>query len=118
MTSDPFLVVGVHHCLGGGTNGDGLLEIRVACLGDPGDFGGKPLDVIFFLFEDAFGDEHGEVGIFNAHFLDLSIKPVYRVRWQRRIGFWQGFTLDDFPDGIGPGLHDVAARDIVVVKLL
>jgi hypothetical protein len=80
MTSDPFLVVGIHDCLRGGTNGDGLLEIRVACLGEPGDFGGKSLDVVFFLFEDAFGDEHREVCILNAHLLDLSIEPVYGIR--------------------------------------
>jgi hypothetical protein len=80
MASDPFLIVGVHDCLGGGTNGDGLLEIRVSCLGDPGDFGGKSLDMVFFLFKDAFRDEHGEVCIFNAHFLDLSIKPVCNLR--------------------------------------
>ena len=66
MTSNPFLVVGVHDCFRGGTNGNVLFEFVLACSGDPGNFGGKAFDVVFFLFEDRFGDKHGKVGIFDA----------------------------------------------------
>jgi len=32
--------------------------------------------MVLFLFEDAFRHEHREVGVFNAHFLDLVIEPA------------------------------------------
>jgi hypothetical protein len=77
VTANPFLVVRVHDCFGGGTNGDMLFQFGLAGAGDPGDFGGETFDVVFLFFEDLFRDEHGEICVFDAHFLDFSVKPAF-----------------------------------------
>ncbi|KAI3476391.1 hypothetical protein L1887_62043 [Cichorium endivia] len=97
---DPLCVVGVHDGLGGGTDGDGTLEVAVAGLCDPSDLGGEALDVVLLALEHVCGDEHGEVAVLDADLLDLCVEEV----------------LDGLPDKVGPGLEDVAARDVVVVE--
>ena len=76
MTANPFLVVGVHDCFGGRTNGDMFFQFVLAGSSDPRDFRCETLDVVFFLFEDAFGDEHGEISVFDTQFLDFGVKPT------------------------------------------
>lgn len=86
MAANPFLVVGIHHCFGGGTNSDVFFKFVLTSLGNPGDLWRETLNVVLFLLEDAFRDEHGEVGVFNTQFLDFRIEPVWEsVRSQKRI---------------------------------
>jgi len=66
VTSNPLLVVRIHDRFGRRTNGEGLFEVRIARLGDPSDFRCESLDMVLFLFEDAFRHEHGEVSVINA----------------------------------------------------
>ena len=51
---------------------------------DPCDFGGEALDVVLLTLEYLRGDEHGEVGVLDAKFLDPRVEPF----------------LDDFPNAI------------------
>lgn len=55
-----------------------------------------------FLLQGGLRDEHGEVAVLHAQFLDLPIKEVF----------------DGFPDGVGPGPQHIAAADVVVFNHL
>lgn len=102
VRSHPLGVVGVHDGLGGGSNGDGLLEVGVTGLGDPRDLRGKTLDVVLLLLQNSGRHKHGEVGVLDAQLLDLDVEPL----------------LDLLPHKVGGGSHDVAAGHVVVVQHL
>lgn len=89
--------VGVHGSLGGRTDGDGLLEIRLSTLCDPGDLGGETLNVLLLPLEVVGADEDGEVCVADLQGLDLAVEP----------------GLDRLPDGVGGGLEDVAGVPLV-----
>ena len=73
---DPLGIAGVHNGLTGGPNGDGLLQVGLAGLGDPGDFGGETLNVIFLLAEGCLGDEHGEVAVGDTVLLEAGVEEA------------------------------------------
>jgi len=116
MTANPFLVVGVHYCFRSRTNSDMFFQFVLTGSSDPCDFRCESLDVVFFFFEDFFGDEHGEISVFDTHFLDFGVKPTY-TKSTLNITIKGGRTSDCFPDAIGPGFHDVTARNVVIVEL-
>lgn len=89
--------VGVHGRLGGRADGNGLLEIGLSALCDPGNFGGEALDVLLLPLEVVRTDEDGEVGVADLQGLDLAVEP----------------SLDRLPDGVGGGLEDVAGSRLV-----
>ena len=70
--------------LGGGADAVTLLQLLTAAIGNPGALRGKPLNVILFLLQQAFRDQHGHIDIFNADLFELSIHDF----------------LDILPDGI------------------
>jgi hypothetical protein len=84
--------VGVHGRLGGRADGNGLLEIGLSALCDPGNFGGEALDVLLLPLEVVRANEDGEVCVADLQGLDLAVEPL----------------LDRLPDGVGCGLEDVA----------
>jgi hypothetical protein len=76
--------VGVHGGLRGWAHGDGLLQIRLSTLGNPGNFGSEALDVLLLTLQVVCADEDGEVGVSDLQRLDLVVEP----------------SLDGFPDSI------------------
>lgn len=40
--------------------------------------------MVFFAFEDALGDEHGEGGVLDAEFFDARVEPVLRINLVQR----------------------------------
>ena len=62
-------------------------------------FGGKAFGVLGFLFQIRNRDEHGEIGIGVAGALEIGIELL----------------LDEFPDGIAPGLDDHAAANLGIL---
>ena len=99
---DPLCVVRVHDGLRSRADGHGLLELRAAGAGDPGNLGSKALDVVLLLLEHAGAHEHREVGVLHANLLDLGVEKL----------------LDLFPHVVGGRAQDVAARHVVVVEQL
>ena len=83
----------------GGADGDGLLEVRLARLGDPRDHGREALDVVLLGLERLLRDKHREVAALDPDRLDLLVEEL----------------LDLLPDAKRPRLEDVAPRDVVVV---
>lgn len=69
VTLDPLGIGVVHDGFGGGSDSNGLLELGVAVSGDPGDFWGETFDVLLFLEQGSFGDEQGEVAVFDSQLL-------------------------------------------------
>lgn len=63
---------------------------------------GKVFDVGLLLLQGGLRDEHGEVAVLHAQFLDLPVKEVF----------------DHLPDGEGPGPQHVAAAYVVVLNHL
>lgn len=89
--------VGVHGGLGRGTHSDGLLQVRLATFGDPGDFGGEALDMLLFSLKVVCADEDRKVGVADFERLDLVVEP----------------GLDRLPNGVGGGFEDVTAPSSV-----
>mmetsp|Transcript_29181 Transcript_29181/g.61977 ORF Transcript_29181/g.61977 Transcript_29181/m.61977 type:complete len:300 (+) Transcript_29181:1047-1946(+) len=98
MTSNPISKCRIHDRLGSGPDGNGSSQLPVTGMSHPRHFGSESLDVILFLFQSIFRNEHGKIRVFHAQFLDLDVEPV----------------LDQFPYFVGPGTEDVAAGDVVV----
>ncbi len=49
---------------GGGANTEALFKFFLAAYGNPGAFGGKAFNVVFFFLKKAFGDKHGHTNVF------------------------------------------------------
>ena len=62
----------------------------------------KVLNVILLSFKSVCRDEHREVAVLKAEFLDLGVKPVW----------------DALPDAERPRPQDVAATDVVILNHL
>lgn len=72
--------------------------------------------MVLLPLQDLRRDEHGEVGVFDAEFLDLRVEPAcmsMSIDWGRGRLLR---TLDRFPDSIRPWLQDVAPADAVIVQ--
>ena len=100
--ADPLGVHGAENSLAGGTDGQTLLQLFVAALGDPRHFGGEAFHVLRFLQKQAFGDQHGHIDVLMAGGLEALVH----------------FLPDALPDGIAVGAHDHAAAHGGVVHQL
>ncbi len=78
------------HGLGGGTEGQPLLQLLAAAHGDPGHLGGKAVDQLALLLQKALRDEHGHGHVFMAGLFELGVHNA----------------LDILPDGIAIGPQD------------
>jgi len=56
--------------------------------------------MFFFQLQGPFGDEHGEICVFDSVGFDQLVEEL----------------LDLLPDGVGPGPQNVAPRHVVVVN--
>ena len=72
-----------------------LFQRSVSALRDPGDFGSEASEVFGLFFEEAFGDEHGEVDVFVSCCLDFLVEDF----------------LDFLPHGDGVFANNHAAFD-------
>ena len=84
---------------GSGTDTNAFLQLLFAAVGYPCNLGRKAFYMIFFLLQQAFGDEHRHIYIFYACFLEAVIQ----------------LSLQKLPDGIAIGAVDEHALDGGVV---
>ena len=90
------------HGLGGGPEGQALLQLLAAAVGDPGHLRGKALYQFPFLFQQALRDQHGHSHIHMAGFLKHSVHDALNI----------------FPNGIAVGPKDHKALDGGVIHQL
>ena len=89
MALDPVRECGVHDGLGGGTDGDGLVQFAVTGLGHPGHLGSESLDVILLLFETILRHKEGKVRVLHVKLADLDVEPFLnegkrgKVDWKK-----------------------------------
>ena len=83
------------HGLGGGTEGQTLFQLLTAAHGDPCHLGGKSVDQLAFLFQQAFRDQHGHCHVLMAGFLEFAVHDPLHI----------------LPDGVAIGAQDGKALD-------
>ena len=76
-----------------------LREVVAAAARHPGDFRGETLDMVGLALQERARDEHREVGVFDADFLELRIE-VFLAR---------------LPEGVAIRLEDLAAANRRVI---
>jgi hypothetical protein len=74
VTLDPVSVGRIHNSFAGRPDGNGLSKIAFSRFGHPSNFGSKTFDMVFFNLERTFGNEHGEVSIFDSVGFNESIE--------------------------------------------
>mmetsp|Transcript_36259 Transcript_36259/g.91114 ORF Transcript_36259/g.91114 Transcript_36259/m.91114 type:complete len:471 (+) Transcript_36259:51-1463(+) len=87
VAADPLRVVGVHHRLRGGADGQRHVQLRLPRPRHPRHLRGEALHVILLLCQRRLRHKQREVAVLHAHALDARVEPV----------------LDGVPDGEGPG---------------
>ena len=85
--------------LGRGPHDDGLLELLATAVGDHGQLGAEPLDVVGLAGQVALGDEEGEVGVLGAAGLDAVVHLALHALPQ--------------PVAVGPDDHRAPHRPVV-----
>ena len=90
------------HGLRGGPEGQTLLQLLAAAVGDPGHLRGEALHQLPLLFQQALGDQHGHGHIHMAGFFE---HPVHDA-------------LNILPNGIAIGPQDHKALDGGVIHQL
>ncbi len=79
MALDPLAIHVPDDGLAGGAKDEWLFELLAAGMRDDGQLGGKSLDMLGLFFHEALGDEHGEVGVHVAGFLEALVEAVAHV---------------------------------------
>ena len=87
---DPAAVRVPDERLGGGPDGEGLLELLAAAVGDDRDLGREPLDMVGLALEQAHRDQQREVDVLVSGGLDPIVER----------------TLGVLPDRVAVGLDD------------
>mmetsp|Transcript_35794 Transcript_35794/g.61579 ORF Transcript_35794/g.61579 Transcript_35794/m.61579 type:complete len:370 (-) Transcript_35794:37-1146(-) len=100
VTADPLGEKRVHDGLTGGADGNGLREIVLAALGDPGHLRSKSLNVVLLGHQGALTHEEREISVLHTELLDLGVKVL----------------LNGLPNEVRPGAQHVAAGDVTVVN--
>ena len=90
------------HGLGGGAEGQTLLQLLAAAVGDPGHLGGEALDQLALLLQQALGDQHRHCHVLMPGLLELRVHQA----------------LDVLPDGIAIGAQNHKALDAGIVHQL
>ena len=90
------------HGLGGRPEGQALLQLLAAAVGDPGHLRGKALYQLPFLFQQALRDQHGHSHIHMAGFLKHSVHDALNI----------------LPNGIAVGPKDHKTLDGGVIHQL
>ena len=85
--------------LGGGPDGQWLLQLLPPCLGHHRQLRGEPLHVLLFPLDEAHGDQEGEIGVLVPRILEEAIQALLHV----------------LPDAVTPGPDDHAPPDRGVV---
>ena len=86
----------------GGPHAQALLQLFLAAHGDPRHLRGKALYMVFFLLQQALGDEHGHIDILVTGRFEHAVEDM----------------LDIFPDGVAVGTNDHTAADAAVIDQL
>jgi len=71
---DPLAVHVPDDRLGGGAEGQPLLQLFTAGLGHPGQFGVEAFHVVLFLLEKALRHQHREIGVAVPRFLEALVE--------------------------------------------
>ena len=96
---DPLGEVGPHHRLGGGPDGQGLLQLLATADGDHGQFGAEALHVLGLLLEEGHGHEQGEVGVVDPGGFDAVVHGRLQALPQR--------------EAVGPDDHGPPGRSVL-----
>ena len=67
------------HGLAGGPDGQPLFQLIAAAHGHPGHFGGKAVDQVAFLFQQALGDQHRHGHVLVAGGLEAGVQVLLDV---------------------------------------
>ena len=89
-------------CLGSRTDTKSVLQLLISAVSYPCDFGSEALNMVLFLLEKAFGDEHRHTNILVACSLEHTVKD----------------SLDILPDSIAVGTDDHTALDACILYQL
>ena len=65
--------------LGSRSYAKALLKLFLSAVGDPRDLGSKALDMLLFLIEEAFRDEHRHADVFVSELLEACVKDSLNV---------------------------------------
>ena len=76
---DDIRIVLAEQRLGGRAHAKALLELFAAAVGDPRHLRRKALDMILFLLQKAFGDEHGHTDILVPRLLEHTVQNVLDI---------------------------------------
>ena len=90
------------HGLGGGAEGQTLLQLLAAAHGDPGHLRGEALYQLALLFQQALGDQNGHGHVDMAGLFEHAVHNA----------------LDILPDGVAIGAQDHEALDGCIVHQL
>ena len=88
--------------LGGGADGQAVLQLLAAAHGDPGALGGEALHMVLLLLEQGLGNQHGEVYVFVPGLLKAPVQLALYV----------------LPNGVAVGAVNEHALDGAVVDEL
>ena len=85
--ANPLAKHGVHYGFAGGSNSQFLFQWCVSALCNPCDFWSETFKVLGFFFEEAFGDEHGEIDVSVSGGFDFLVNDFLDFL-PNRVGVW------------------------------